>query len=133
MQGFRSGSNNTVIGYNNVSGSGIAGVHNTIVGANVVLPDGTYNNSIVIADGQGNQRITANGSSVGIGVNLTSINSKAVLELSSSSQVFLPPRMTSAQRTSISSPPVGGIVYQTDSPEALWVYTSTGWQQIFSF
>jgi hypothetical protein len=62
MQGFRSGSNNTVVGSNNVSGSFISGSNNTIIGANVILPPGIHSNKIIIADGQGNQRITTSGS-----------------------------------------------------------------------
>ena len=62
MQSFRSGSNNTIIGYNNISGSGVSGSNNTIIGANVVLPDGVHNNRIIIADGRGTQIITTSGS-----------------------------------------------------------------------
>jgi hypothetical protein len=35
--------------------------------------------------------------------------------------------MTSTQRTAISSPAVGLIVYQTDATEGLYEYTSAGW------
>jgi hypothetical protein len=38
--------------------------------------------------------------------------------------------MTSAQRTAISSPTTGLIVYQTDATEGLYIYKSTGWVQI---
>jgi hypothetical protein len=51
----------------------------------------------------------------------------SILELFSSTQGFLPPRMTNAQRTAISSPAVGLIVYCTDMVEGLYVYKSTGW------
>jgi hypothetical protein len=47
--------------------------------------------------------------------------------ISSTTQGFLPPRMTNAQRTAISSPAVGLIVYCTDMVEGLYVYKSTGW------
>jgi hypothetical protein len=40
---------------------------------------------------------------------------------------FLPPRMTNAERGSISSPEIGAIVYCTDVQEGLYVYKSTGW------
>ena len=81
MQSFRSGSNNTVIGYNNVSGSGISGSNNTIVGGNIVLPDGAYNNRIIIADGQGNQRITVSGSTTSISGSLSVTGSAAIFTL----------------------------------------------------
>jgi hypothetical protein len=51
----------------------------------------------------------------------------AILELRSNAMGFLPPRMTNAQRTAISSPAVGLIVYCTDATEGLYVYKSTGW------
>jgi hypothetical protein len=53
-----------------------------------------------------------------------------LLSMSSTTQGFLPPRMTSAQRTAISSPATGLIVYQTDGTEGLWVYTSSGWREL---
>jgi hypothetical protein len=54
----------------------------------------------------------------------------AVLQVSSTTKGFLPPRMTSAQRTAISSPATGLIVYQTDGVEGLWLRTSTGWVEL---
>jgi hypothetical protein len=38
--------------------------------------------------------------------------------------------MTSAQRTAITSPATGLIVYQTDGVEGLWVKTSTTWREL---
>jgi hypothetical protein len=67
--------------------------------------------------------------SVGIGATY-SINASAILQVSSITKGFLPPRMTSTQRTAISSPAVGLIVYQTDSTEGTYEYTSTGWRII---
>jgi hypothetical protein len=54
----------------------------------------------------------------------------SILELFSSTQGFLPPRMTNAQRTAISSPAVGLLVYQTDSTEGTYEYISSGWRII---
>jgi hypothetical protein len=51
----------------------------------------------------------------------------ALLELVSTTKGFLPPRMTNAQRSVISSPAVGLMVYCTDAVEGLYVYKSTGW------
>jgi hypothetical protein len=62
-----------------------------------------------------------------VGINNTNPNQCAVLDVASTTQGFLPPRMTNAQRTAIVSPAVGLIVYCTDVTEGLWVYKSTGW------
>jgi hypothetical protein len=51
----------------------------------------------------------------------------SILTLASTTKGFLPPRMTNAQRTAISSPAVGLIVYCTDMVEGLYVYKSAGW------
>ena len=54
----------------------------------------------------------------------------AMLQVASTTKGFLPPRQTQAQRTAITSPAVGLIVYQTDATEGLYIYTSTGWVQL---
>jgi len=60
----------------------------------------------------------------------TSVVASAQLQVDSTSKGFLPPRMTSAQRTGIGTPAVGLIVYQTDSVEGLYINTSTGWRTL---
>jgi hypothetical protein len=67
---------------------------------------------------------------VGTTANVSDPNLSAVLEASSTTQGFLPPRMTNAQRTAISSPAVGLMVYQTDSTEGTYEYISSGWRII---
>jgi hypothetical protein len=37
--------------------------------------------------------------------------------------------MTETQRTSISSPAIGLMVYQTNGSEGIWIYKSFGWVQ----
>lgn len=121
-----SGISNTTIGYQ--AGRGITtGSYNTIIGANLTGLSATLSNNIIISDGQANQRINVNSSgSVGFGTG-TTIAASAKLELISTTQGFLPPRMTNAQRTAIASPAVGLIVYCTDATEGLYVYKSGGW------
>jgi hypothetical protein len=53
-------------------------------------------------------------------------DASSVMEIRSTNRGFLPPRMTSTQRTAISSPAVGLIVYQTDGTEGLYQYKGTG-------
>jgi hypothetical protein len=54
-------------------------------------------------------------------------NASAVLQADSTTKGFLPPRMTNSERTSISSPAVGLMVYCTDAVEGLYINKSTGW------
>lgn len=59
--------------------------------------------------------------------NGTAASGSALVQIDSTTQGFLPPRMTAAQRTAIASPAVGLIVYQTDATEGVYVNTSGGW------
>jgi hypothetical protein len=53
--------------------------------------------------------------------------SKGMLELSSTTNGFLPPRMTFAQKDAIISPTPGLIVYVTDSLAGLYIYHRSVW------
>jgi hypothetical protein len=66
----------------------------------------------------------------GIAIGGTSVVSSAILQLTSTSRGFLPPRMTEVQRLAIGSPATGLMVYQTDVDEGLYIYKSFGWTQI---
>jgi hypothetical protein len=57
----------------------------------------------------------------------TSNTPSAKLKIESTTQGFLPPTMTNAQRTAISTPAIGLMVYCTDATEGLYVNKSTGW------
>ena len=57
-------------------------------------------------------------------------NSAAALQVDSTSQGFLPPRMTLTQRAAISSPPQGLIIYNTTAVK-LQCYNGSGWQNLF--
>jgi hypothetical protein len=63
-------------------------------------------------------------------INTTTDVASSKLTIESTTQGFLPPRMTSAQRTAIASPATGLIVYQTDGVEGLYLRTSTAWRAI---
>ena len=67
---------------------------------------------------------------VGIGQGIVQANVSSVLELSSTTLGFLPPRMTTAQKNAIVTPAAGLVVYDTDLNK-LCVFT-TGWQTITS-
>jgi hypothetical protein len=64
-------------------------------------------------------------SSILIGTTTEIASSK--LTVTSTTQGFLPPRMTNAQRLAIATPAVGLIVYCTDMVEGLYINKSTGW------
>jgi hypothetical protein len=67
-----------------------------------------------------------NNGAIGIGTT-TALLASAKVQIDSTTQGFLPPRMTNAERTAIASPAVGLMVYCTDTVEGLYIYKSTGW------
>jgi hypothetical protein len=66
------------------------------------------------------------------GIGTTTPDASAKLDVSSTSKGFLPPRMTSLQRTGISSPASGLMVYQTDGTAGLYYYGTSGWIYIIN-
>jgi len=65
-----------------------------------------------------------------VGIGTSTPDASAILDITSTTKGVVFPRMTSAQRTAISSPTTGLIVYQTDATEGLYIYKSTGWVQV---
>ncbi len=67
-----------------------------------------------------------------VGIGTPTPNAKAVLDLTSTTQGLLIPRLTATQRGNISSPPQGLMVYQTDGTASggaqtgFWYYAGTG-------
>jgi len=69
-------------------------------------------------------------SQVKIGDNTTNLDGSAVLEVESTNQGLLPPRMTESQRDLIASPATGLIIYCTDCCDAggeLEIFDGTEW------
>jgi hypothetical protein len=64
-----------------------------------------------------------------VGIGTTSPASSAILELSSTSKGFLPPRMTTSEVNSISSPAEGLVVYSTTENQ-LCLYNGTMWRKL---
>ena len=64
----------------------------------------------------------------GVGIGTNSPNSSALIDMSSSTRGFLPPRMTTTQRDAISSPAAGLVIYNTTTSK-LQVYT-TAWTDL---
>ena len=67
---------------------------------------------------------------VGIGTNAANPAASAVLDVSSTTQGLLAPRMTQAQRNAIASPATGLLVYQTDSTPGFYFFSGTAWTAV---
>ena len=103
------GTANTIVGY--YTGLGITtGSKNTIIGANVSGLATSLSNTIILADGDGVIRYYCN-SAGSTGIGTTTPNASAKLDVSSTTQGVLLPRMTTTQKNAISSPAEGLEVY----------------------
>jgi uncharacterized protein (TIGR02145 family) len=108
------GSYNTTIGaeanvsYNNLTNA-------TAIGANAMV---SQDSSLVL------------GNEVNVGIGTSSPNNSAKVEISSTTQGFLPPRMTQAQRDGILSPAEGLLIYQTDAPVGFYYFKSGVWTSL---
>jgi hypothetical protein len=116
-----------------VAGSGLENIYTsngTLTGARTVTQSGnalTFTGGDVQLGG-GDFHYDRINSNVGIGTNTPVVSS--VLELSSTTQGFLFPRMTETQRLAIGSPATGLMVYQTDGREGVYIFKSFGWVQV---
>lgn len=72
--------------------------------------------------------IFANAQSVAVNTTGNPADTSAMLDVSSNSKGFLPPRMTTIQRTSIPTPANGLIVFDTDT-KTYWYY-SDAWKEV---
>ncbi len=61
-----------------------------------------------------------------IGINTSTPDTSAILDIESTTQGFLPPRMTTAQRDAIGGPAVGLVIYNTTT-DCLNYYVGYGW------
>jgi hypothetical protein len=66
-----------------------------------------------------------------VGIGTTTPNSKALLDISSTTKGILIPRMTTSQRLAIATPPNGLLVYDTDKDE-FHQYNGSGWRAILN-
>jgi hypothetical protein len=73
-----------------------------------------------------NSNIHNNGAGVGIGT--ISPNTSAKVEIVSTTQGFLPPRMTTVQRNAIVSPAIGLVIFNTTT-NCLNFYIGSGWNE----
>ena len=118
------GTNNTLIGY--LTGLGITtGGKNTIIGASISGLATSLSNTIILADGDGVIRYYCN-SAGSTGIGTTTPNASAKLEVSSTTQGVLLPRMTTTQKNAISSPVEGLEVYDLTLHQKSY-YNGTTW------
>lgn len=76
-----------------------------------------------------NERVRIDsGGNVGIG---GTANANALLDVSSTTKAFMPPRMTTTQKNAIASPTAGMVVYDS-TLNKLAVYTGAAWEAVVS-
>lgn len=71
--------------------------------------------------------LNTNAQSVAINNDGSTADNSAILDLKSTNQGVLVPRMTASQRTAIVTPATGLMVYQTDAPAGFYFYNGSAW------
>ncbi len=102
---------------------------------NTTLSNGLtiYNTTTTTIDyynGTNWQNILAPNSNGNVLIGTTTDVASSILTMNSTTKGFLPPRMTSAQRTAIASPAEGLIVVQTDGTQGLYMYINATWRTL---
>jgi hypothetical protein len=111
----------------NVSQSGTSSFFTNFSSAGSLLLTQSGNGPITFnTDGSERMRVSGTGS---VSIGTDSANAAALLDVSSTTKGFLPPRMTTAQRDAISTPPAGLVLYNT-STNKLQVRTNTAWADL---
>jgi hypothetical protein len=62
-----------------------------------------------------------------VGIGTTTPNATAMLDVSSTTKGILIPRMTAVQKSAISSPATGLLIYQTDGTPGFYYYNGSAW------
>jgi hypothetical protein len=74
--------------------------------------------------------LNSNAQSVAINTDGSTADASAILDLKSTNQGVLVPRLTQSQRTMISAPATGLMVYQTDATAGFYFYNGTAWTSL---
>ncbi|MEO1437035.1 MAG: hypothetical protein AAFV80_15955, partial [Bacteroidota bacterium] len=80
--------------------------------------------------GDGENEGLAIDSSGRVGIGQINPDTSAILEITSTERGLLIPRMTASQRTAISNPATGLLVYQTDDPKGIFEYDGNRWLRV---
>jgi len=103
----------------------------TFTSTNIYNEDGTLEDNRII--NQDTNSLTFSGGNVSMGTE-TQSPVCALLELASTNQGLLIPRMTQVQRIAVTTPLPGLLLYCTDSDsngaEGLYMYKSQGWVNV---
>ena len=101
------------------------------------LPTGVEmdNGKIEIIDNSGTRKIVLNSNDFNYILNNLVLGSDtkestAIFQISSTTQGFLPPKMTATQKNNIESPAEGLIIYQTDATSGLYLYNGSTWELV---
>ncbi|MGZ9677314.1 hypothetical protein [Flavobacterium sp. GNP001] len=74
--------------------------------------------------------LNASAQSVAINTDGSTADPSAILDLKSTNQGVLVPRLTQTQRTAIATPATGLMVYQTDATAGFYFYNGTAWTSL---
>lgn len=107
---------NPIIGYSMFRGVNVIGGHNWFIG------DGTITNPVMQLANTG---VTINMSG------MATATASAALEVQSTTQGFLPPKMTTTERDAIASP-VAGLMLYNSTTNKLNFYNGTAWEAVTS-
>src|SRR6186997_1764089 len=75
--------------------------------------------------------VAINAQNVAINNDGSSAEASAMLDVKSTTKGFMMPRVTSAQRTTIASPVLGLLVFDTDT-KTIWAYNGSSWSNLTS-
>ncbi len=74
--------------------------------------------------------LTSNTTYAQVGIGTTTPDTKAQLDVKSTSKGILIPRLTLAQRNAITSPTTSLLIYQTDNTPGFYYYSGTTWEKL---
>lgn len=126
--GITQGDRMGAISFNTLNEFGTVANANTISAGTFRLGDFYWNTTNAAAATAERMRLEAEGSLL---IGTATAAASSLLTLSSTTRGMLPPRMTSTQRTSISSPATGLLVFDTDT-SSLFQYNGSAWQNLFN-